>query len=204
MNKNMITKDDYRIKFFETCLLGTELKNEEDLINRCIVLADKDMLAGGRFILDKDNHQYDVKNRRDNLYKKLKEYNYKYDRNMVNEIAEECFWKIDEERIAIIKNRDRIFKSYGLAAKFVNMTFKYMYVFKDYITTDIKFSQCDCPLDSNILETLGENVKWTNLKKEDYIRIQKDIDNDLSNKVELKKMRSEIGRMAYDYNWIVK
>lgn len=90
---------------------------------------------------------------------------------------------------------------YGFAQKIVNMTLKYLIMLNAFGKTsfEIDEKQCDCPLDSQILERLhsiNEKTykKWTQLEKEDYTNIQRDIKKCLGEE-------SSKGNMYFDYKY---
>lgn len=72
-------------------------------------------------------------------------------------------------------------QEYGKAQKIINMTFKYLSCFEDAEDRKEYFKFCHMPLDSYILNWYKREVKkeaipeWSNLKKEEYKEIQKNI-----------------------------
>ena len=91
---------------------------------------------------------------------------------------------------------------YGLAQKVVNMTYKYLYVFSDYINKDIDFTRCDCPLDSVILKKLPSiNCVWSKITEDEYIYCQQLI-SDYLHKENIDIELTLIGNLAFDFlNW---
>lgn len=163
----METKD-YRKLFLEKSLLGqnTNFDSPEEVVFKCIKLAYNDMMSSGRYYLLNDE-KINKNTRCKNLKKIIEKNNYTYSRNIIEE-ALILFG--DKEEIRNNKFNNRLVTRYGLAQKFVNMTFKYFYVFKDYIKKEIDFSVCDCPLDSVILKKIPElkNYTWSKLTKDEY------------------------------------
>ena len=78
------------------------------------------------------------------------------------------------------------------------MTFKYFYVLDDYLKEQgkyISYKNCDCPIDSYILESLKETkIRWTKLTKKEYEELQDKISNSEGMK------DSPIGNLLYDFN----
>lgn len=190
---------DYKILFLQKSLLGqrTKFEEAEEVIFKCIKLAYRDMLTVGRFYILND-----ANNTSESRYKKLKSIleknNYVYHRNIIEEILP-LFG--DKEEIRNHTN-DRFVTRYGLAQKFVNMTYKYFYVFNDYIKKEIDFSNCDCPLDSVILRKNPElkGYTWSKLTKEDYEFCQKII----SERLQEESLNNELkllGNLAFDFKY---
>ena len=193
--------NEYIFKFLKQALLGQSVKSKENVLRQCIKLADKDMLSGGRFIVDKfeTQKQEDRINIINNLLKVDGTYCFK--REIIKDVATECFWKWDEEREGTINGIKRVYTSVGLAQKLYNMTFKYLYIYYDRLPEEIGqicFGDCDCPLDSVILNNLGEKEKkWTRLNYCEYKDIQEKIDNEIEN----NKWKKHMGRLIYDEKW---
>ncbi len=92
----------------------------------------------------------------------------------------------------------------GVAQKLVNMTLKYMFIMqmfgklKEY---NINENDCDCPLDSRILSSLGfEYNKWTN----DFITEDNSNSCDIYNKIQKKideKQGNNKSRLSYDFDY---
>lgn len=89
---------------------------------------------------------------------------------------------------------------FGAIQKLVNMTLKYIIVLNavDDLNVDVNEKECDCPIDSKILEQLKKDTKmshtvWTKLEPGEYEMIQKEIRGQL---------KEGQGNIAYDfYNW---
>ncbi len=191
----METKD-YRIFFLQRSLLGrkTKFEDPEEVILKCVKLAYRDMMTAGRYYLvDKENN---IDTRSDKFKSILEENNYIYSRDTIKKA---CILFGTEEKIA---SSNKYATRYGLAQKFVNMTYKYFYVFNDYIKKEIDFSNCDCPLDSIILD---ERLKlkgyiWSRLTKEDYEYCQKII----SERLQEESLNDELkllGNLAFDFKY---
>ena len=83
--------------------------------------------------------------------------------------------------------------TFGAIQKLVNMTLKYLLILQSFgcLPELVKEENCDCPLDSGILKSLQEEAKWTAVTKEEYTRIQGEIDERVSGL-----------RLSYDFaNW---
>ena len=184
---------DYRVVFLEKSMLGRDvtMDKEEKILKACAGLAYSDMLSAGRFYLER-GHKEDLC---DALYKKVLEYK-KFDQNIITDISVSL-----SEIINSVAVHEGKVTTYGLAQKFVNMMFKYMYVFKGEIQSVTDF-ECDCPIDSIILKSIKDTEhKWSRLTEEDYNTIQETIKLKLKNvkKSVEKELILEIGNMAYDF-----
>lgn len=174
-------------KFIIKEMLGrkVDVENSDNVIKKCIGKAYNSMLSAGRF--------QKIKNKEilvNQLFDILKKNNYYFDRKIIDEYSE-----IIEENI----ENDKKMCSYGLAQKVVNMSFKYFYVFKEYIEKNekINFTNCDCPIDSIILSQIGlKKIKWSKITKEEYIECQNIIDN----KIQVRPEKELIGRLIYDFD----
>ncbi len=194
--------NEYQISFLRQSVLGQQvhMNSPEDVIKRCIELADKDMLSGGRFICDSFNKK-ERKDRVDHIMKILKSAEFKYQNIDKKDLCEKIFWECDQPRYKKINNIEREYRPFGLTQKIINMTFKYLYIFKEYIGVDIDFSQCECPLDSIILEKLGCMEKWTNITFNQYEKIKCEINKKLNDE-KYTVMKGIIGGLAFDNNWL--
>ena len=194
--------NDYQIRFLLQSVLGQNVKmsNPADVIKRCVELADKDMMSGGRFVCKKFKKKV-KKDRVNYTIEMLENSDYKYSSVDKTKVCEDIFWKCDEIRTIQVNGKERVFKPYGLAQKLINMTFKYLYIYKDYIGKDIDFSHCECPVDSVVLTKLDREEKWTNITIGEYNEIRKCIKEALdSSKYSL--LKEEIGELVFDDNWI--
>lgn len=101
---------------------------------------------------------------------------------------------------------------YGAVQKLVNMTLKYLLLLQTFGCLDekraglpfpvkVREEECDCPLDSTILQSLGREFsgcRWTRITAEEYDVVQKEIAKRLG------KSDSE-GCIAYDFDhWPAK
>lgn len=124
-----------------------------------------------------------------NLMKDVIECLYEYFNN-TDDKFEKCF----EYCINIAKNILGN-NSYGIAQKFINMSFKYLYCFDDAGEYDAKFEKCHMPLDKYTLNWVKtfENDKikkglidikyaWANMEEDLYFKIQEAISDQLKNK----------------------
>ena len=184
----------YRYKFLEKYVLGqsTNFNNPHEVINQCIRRAYKDMLSAGRYYINKSHNEYICEKFKILLESKK----FIFSRDLIDEV---CGLFGEQEKI---KYNEKFVTRFGLSQKFVNMTYKYLYVFNDYTQLNIDFSNCDCPLDSVILKKLDYKEKvWSKLNQEDYIKVQ----NIISKKLEKENLSielKEISNLAYDFiNW---
>ena len=194
--------NNYQVRFLKQAVLGQHVKldNSDDVVRRCIELADRDMLSGGRFVCE-DFNKPSKKERIDYILETLKASSYDYSKVNKREVCNTVFWNCDEVKSKTIKGKGRDYKPLGFAQKIVNMTYKYLYVFRDHIDVEIDFCKCECPVDSVILEKLGRNEKWTNLTFDEYESIQCSIDNALKDE-QYSVLKAEIGALAFDDNWV--
>lgn len=189
-------KKDYRISFLQKSLLGrkTKFEDPEEVILKCIKLAYRDMMTAGRYYLV--NKENNIDTRCNGLKSILEENSYIYSCDIIEKA---CILFGKEENIGSDK---KYVTRYGLAQKFVNMTYKYFYVFNDYIKKEIDFSNCDCPLDSVILRKIPEHkgYTWSKLTKEDYEFCQKRISESLLEENLNDKLKS-LGNLAFDFKY---
>ena len=194
--------DELTLNFLKKFVLGqkTDINNTEEVIKKCISLAYKDMMTAGLYYLDSnldkgDNHKTENNNdRKAKFLEILQKANFIFSKDL---IARTCEIFGDAEQI---KNSKGFATRYGLAQKLVNMTFKYLYVFKDEIKQDINFSNCDCPLDSIIISKLNltTNYVWSKLNQTQYWELQEKINDIVKSQPEYKNL----GRLLYDFqNW---
>lgn len=180
------------MNFLEKSVLGrkTDLRNPEDVILKCINLAYKDMLTVGRYYI-----KTDMISTCNNFKTLLEEQHYEFSRKLIDDSLS-LFGNKEE-----IGTGNKYVTRYGLTQKLVNMTFKYLYVFRNYTGKDIDFSACDCPLDSIILNELSSDYVWSKLSKEEYAKCQKTISEELKSQP-LDRELSQIGNLAFDFiNW---
>ena len=196
-----MSKENLTLIFLKKRLLGQKvnINDSNAVVKQCISLAYEDMMTVGKYYLDsklirgsklkKSNNQI----RKDKFYTILKQYNFKFSLDLIKNTCD-IFGSDD-----VIKNYKNYVTSFGLAQKLVNMTFKYLYIFRDDINQNIDFSMCDCPLDSIILNKLDKNdVIWSKLQENTYI----DIQNIITKKVCHYKEYEMLGRLLYDFkNW---
>ena len=178
----------WKYKFLEKTILGqdTNIHNSEMVILKCINRAYRDMLTAGRYYINSDNE----------ICEKFKEilesYNYKFSHQLILDAAN-LFASTE-----IIGNQNKYVTRFGLSQKLVNMTYKYFFIFDDYINKSINYKDCDCPLDSIILKKLNSNIVWSKCTENQY--------NDCQNKIRayLEKINLDeelilIGNLAYDF-----
>lgn len=105
---------------------------------------------------------------------------------------EDCFEDCINKSLEILDNG-----KYGIAQKFVNMSFKYLYCFNDVEKYENKFRECNMPLDKytikwikslkdkEINKRLGEiNDSWSRIERDLYKDIQMLISNRLKENLE--------------------
>lgn len=124
----------------------------------------------------------------------------------------DCFSVELIEAVAALFGEEKLFNTkshvttFGLAQKVVNMTFKYFYCFFDFISQDIDFTKCDCPIDSivldqmerdNLLKHPRNSYVWSKLTKPQYTEIQKALDGQTAHAVEGLPPCSP--RLRYDF-----
>ncbi|MDL2289545.1 hypothetical protein LJB83_02140 [Clostridia bacterium OttesenSCG-928-F22] len=187
----------WKVRFLESAILGQGTKDAtaDEVLIKCIELAYKDMMTAGRYY---SKNFSESKNVICNKTKKIIAENaFSFSRSKIDKVSRLFF---DSEQL---RTGNGYVTRYGLAQKLVNMSFKYLYVFSDRIFNSgqkVDFSNCDCPLDSIILEK-GLNYKkckWSRLSQEHYLECQELIKNRLRNEdidFELK----QLGNLAFDF-----
>lgn len=191
---------DWKRSFLESVILGqsTDKNDSVAVMKKCIELAYRDMMTAGRYYSKSFLHsKTEICSF---VYTLLEDNQYQFSRKMINDTA----LKICDGSIGI---RNHFVTGYGLAQKIINMTFKYLYVFDEFIFTDNTmpdFSSCDCPLDSIILEKAGlKSYTWSKLNEEDYVYCQNRIVDLL--KTSQDQELSNLGAMAFDFmNWQIQ
>lgn len=156
------TEEELRISFFEKEVLGrdTKFSDPDSVIEHCIRKAHRDMMSAGRFVLKKGSEQ-----RQKALKALLEENRYVFSRDLIRQAQE---WFGEEE---YIRFKDSTASRFGLAQKFVNMSFKYFYVYRKYLTPKIviDFTACDCPLDTQVFSKLGyTQTAWSKITETEY------------------------------------
>ena len=201
---------DYRLDFLKRSLLkrSTDINNPNSVLYACCVLAYADMLSAGKYYLyekGKENKELRISIIKSFL-EILERNNYVYSRDLIVLLlplfgGSEIIKKVKKNRkISYIDYATR----FGLCQKFVNMCFKYFYVFeKDMPDYHFDFTQCDCPLDSVIIGSLidNKNLVWSKLEYNNYVKCQDEIKALLST-IDLPQSLESIGLLAYDFmNW---
>lgn len=124
----------------------------------------------------------------------LKKEKYVFSRKLIENVANDIF---GGKRIPTSGNK--YVEPFRLAQKFVNMTFKLLYVFKDYTGLAIAFSKCDCPLDSIILKSIGwKGPSWSKMTMNEYKECQEKIAYILK-PLNLTSEEKCLGNLAYDF-----
>ena len=183
----------YKINFLEKTVLGRKINIEDsgDVINACIRLACRDMMTVGRFYA-----LGDMGEKCEKFGEILSKSGYRFSIELIEKTA-----KIFSENSKIEKDNKYV-TTFGLAQKLVNMTYKYFYVYYEYIDEEIDFTECDCPLDSIILKSLNKNdTPWSKITKVKYIEIQEKIPTSVPEKFknEYAYASKRIGKLAYDF-----
>ena len=189
---------DWKRNFLESSLLG-QLTNKNDpneVQSKCIDLAYNDMMKVGRFYSASFLHTREkiccVTN------EAIKQCNYVFSKDL---ILDTSLLFCNE----MIGSGNKYVTGYGLAQKLINMTFKYLYVFSDFIFIEHSvpdFSLCDCPLDSIILKKASvKGTVWSKLTDKQYKECQDRISSLLKSKP-LDMELSKLGNLAFDFlNW---
>lgn len=184
---------NWKTKFLESSVLGQTIDKEKSdaVILRCIELAYRDMMTAGRYY--SSHFLYNKKNLCSNLKQVISNDNYCFSRDLIDSVSKLIF---NTDKAG---EGNKYVSSYGLAQKLVNMSFKYFYVFEDYIDHQITFSNCDCPLDSIILANLP-NTKyvWSKLTTKQYEKIQNKISVILKTK-SIDDELCQLGNLAFDF-----
>ena len=182
-----------KIIFLEKAVLGrnTNFRESEEVIKACINIAYRDMLTAGRFYLSNE-----MKERCTEFKEILEKRNYCYYNKLID-VTLRIFG--DDEKIS---NGKSFVTRYGLAQKLVNMTYKYFWIFSEYIDKKIDFSHCGCPLDSIILGELRiKTPVWSKIEKDDYVKVQNTIATRLKQTVLTEDLK-DLGNLAFDFlNW---
>ena len=179
--------------FLEHSMLGQKvnIKDPQKVIDKCVRLAWKDMLSAGRY--------YKLDNNIIDEYKKILESNNYNNPEVIRNESLNLFG--NQEKIYMQRKGEKFATRFGLCQKLVNMTFKYFFVYSDYIELNIDYSQCDCPLDSIILNKINSDMVWSKLTKEEYSKCQTKISEELS-KVLLTEELKSLNNLAFDFiNW---
>ncbi|MBO4214017.1 MAG: hypothetical protein J5876_03460 [Lachnospiraceae bacterium] len=151
-------------------LKAVENDNVSNALNAVINRASLDVMAGARYLKGGyvDNQDY---------YKKeLK--------RLIMDGKTELSSEVLIDKLCRNRNKHRV--NVGSIQKLVNMTLKYLYVIQEHglmneYALKVELKNCDCPLDSRILEELRKREKkkytpWTKLDSlDEYKTIQDDI-----------------------------
>lgn len=187
---------NWKLFFLEKTVLGrkTNLTNSDVVLSKCIELAYKDMMNAGRYYSKYFKYtNEDICSRTKEIINKN---TFTFSRKLISEVS--LFFEDDE----IIRMGNQYVTRYGLAQKLVNMAFKYLYIFSDYIfTTEVssQFSNCDCPLDSIILGKANINdYVWSKITQNQYIQCQDKISN-LLKAENVDPELEKLGNLAYDF-----
>ncbi len=142
----------------------------DTVILGCIGKAYDDMLSAGRF--------YKIGEKAagiESIHHIMEQHEYKFSPELICNVKK--IFGADEQ-ISSSPRTGRYVTTFGLAQKVVNMTFKYLFCFRDYTKLNIDFTVCDCPVDSIVLNQLklGDRYVWSKLSQGDYADIQKAVD----------------------------
>lgn len=207
--------EDKVIEFFRRCVYGSSYKRDkkkdiENIIMWCFNNAWRDM---ARTLKPKDEFEqilsgYRNKQARETEILTLKNYikDKYFNQNIVDNLKQQRFEPIDY--IKSIKadnsiNQSKMEFTFGQAQKVVNMFFKYLYTFKDEQCVKLSeqdFDNCDCPIDSIILDKLYKTEKykgtvWSKIDGGQYNEIQKDIQNIVNNSTKYKN------KLDFEFDW---
>lgn len=207
--------EDKVIEFFRRCVYGSSYKRDkkkdiENIIMWCFNNAWRDM---ARTLKPKDEFEqilsgYRNKQARETEILTLKNYikDKYFNQNIVDNLKQQRFEPIDY--IKSIKadkviNQSKMEFAFGQAQKVVNMFFKYLYTFKDEQCVKLSeqdFDNCDCPIDSIILDKLYKTEKykgtvWSKIDGGQYNEIQKDIQNIVNNSTKYKN------KLDFEFDW---
>lgn len=183
---------NYKTEFLIKTILGqkTDLNDPKDVIERCLSCAYDDMNTAGRFYSEGRNKNLFLRSYSDLLQRT----GFVFSRELIEDVLE-LFGSCDT-----IEGKRNTATRFGLSQKLVNMTFKYLYVFDEYTGLKIDFSNCDCPLDSIVLDAIGrKDVVWSKMTKDKYQECQNTIHDLLEKESKYSEKDPNIGRMAFDF-----
>lgn len=186
---------NWKQNFLESYVLGQSINKTDpsEVKLKCISLAYRDMMTAGKyysksFIYSKEDIYLKVS-------RIIEDNDYNFSRDLISKVS----FLICNGSIG---KGNKYVTGYGLAQKLVNMTFKYLYVFSHLIFVNCPlpdFSLCDCPLDSTILKKANiQNIIWSKLTEEQYIRCQIKIKNILKSELSDSEL-SKLGNLAFDF-----
>lgn len=191
-----------KLNFLKKRLLGHKIKinNPTEVIKKCIQLGYSDMMDVGIYYLDthlpKGDPQKKINNdsRKNKFYNLLITHNFRFSVELIKDTI-----NLFGPNEIITNKENKYVTRFGLAQKFVNMTFKYLYIYSEKINQTIDFSLCDCPLDSFIIKKLNLDTSytWSKLTPQDYADLKKIIDNNVKEKEEY----IYLGRLLYDFKY---
>lgn len=171
---------DFVDKFLMKSILGRDADPEKskEIIMCCIKKAYNDMLTAGRFYKIGDKESNCKK-----IYEQFDKNKYCFSKKLIKE-TQAVFYK-DDEKISNPKIPNSYVTAFGLAQKVVNMTFKYLYCFREFTGLDIDFTKCDCPIDSIVLSQMkkeqligmGHSYIWSKLDESQYDELQAALNN---------------------------
>ena len=201
-NQNCKTLPDIEIfrKVFKTDITATI---DENIVNRCIEWSYSDSFGqAGRYIGFTKERLPAINEKFQNI---LGQYEYKFSRAMIADFADYIktypmsVTRIDKNG----KERTVSCTPYGLSQKFVNMFFKNIMVYSNFLKSiQLCCNDCDCPIDSNILSSIGRSdLAWSKFHEKDYSDCQKLIRKKLSDYpiIATDPFLSTIGNLAYDF-----
>ena len=150
------------MEFYRKVIFGKNYKgkgNISKIIECCVTNAWNDMIAHTRNNPDKivgDGANSEIKNKLINTIIKTIENN-------------DCTFKF--EKTLDLLNDERL--TLGQKQKFINMTFKYLYTFKDELRINKdKFKNCHCPIDNKIKKNLIEEFNKSSKYVENLIKLK--------------------------------
>lgn len=214
---------DYKSKFLTKCVLGhkVDLMSPEAVIKACCSKAYDNMNTGIKYVWSSNNPNSQKNGKEDFIseYTKLL-YNNNNNNNLYfsKQLIYNCYTLFgvsystnkDHKISTTINKSTREFSIFGACQKLVNMSFKYFYVFDELIKNKlaIDYSECDCPLDSIILNSIhlesnSQSIKWTTILENDYDSIQSKIKDLIQEKInqgdDCSSELKGLGNLAYDF-----
>lgn len=199
----VIQMSNYVDVFLMKSVLGRKVDKDkpETVIRGCIDKAYGDMMDAGRYVKIENKDDKCEK-----VYELLEEHKYCFSMKLIEETK-----SIFGKEVIFFKGRNAT--AFGLSQKLINMTFKYLYCFWDFIGLGIDFTKCDCPVDSIILNGIPANklpgkssFAWSRLDEQQYENVQKAIDEIVQESLNQSKFETPIGlpacspRLLYDFH----
>ena len=175
MKKTKLTEKDYT-EFYKAMLYG----DLSDPLKVAIKTAYLDLCRTISGFSKNSDHDDIIKNAKDEMKKVIKELLHQ---NITEQgdFDEWHKWACDK----LIKSFRNQKLTYGQAQKWINMTLKYLSMF-DHEKVEKVYEYCHMPIDSYIIEAVGEDfkTKWSKIESyEQYFNYQKMLRNKYENKI---------------------